>query len=388
MEPRRIYFDNSATTMVAPEVVEAMRPYFTEFYGNPSSLHTFGQEAKRGVEDARAKVARLINAEADEIIFTGGGTEGDNIAIKGIAYKNRNRGKHIITSSIEHPAVLETCRALEKEGFEVSYIGVNREGIVNPEEVERSIKKDTILITIMHSNNEIGTIQPVEEIGKIAAEHGIPFHTDAVQSAGKIKVDVKAQQIDLLTLTAHKIHGPKGVGALYIRKGVQLQPIIHGGGHEKGLRSSTENVPGIVGFGKACEIARENLERNAEHMKRLREKTIEGVLNTIQECHLNGHRTQRLPNNAHFRFTGIEGESLVLKLDSAGFATSTGSACSSHKLQPSHVLLALGLKHEEAHGSLRVTFSRYNTEEEVELFLQTLPGIVEELRKISPLWRR
>ncbi|MEM3493381.1 MAG: cysteine desulfurase family protein, partial [Thermoplasmata archaeon] len=364
------------------------RPYFTEFYGNPSSLHTFGQEAKRGVEDARAKVARLINAEADEIIFTGGGTEGDNIAIKGIAYKNRNRGKHIITSSIEHPAVLETCRALEKEGFEVSYIGVNREGIVNPEEVERSIKKDTILITIMHSNNEIGTIQPVEEIGKIAAEHGIPFHTDAVQSAGKIKVDVKAQQIDLLTLTAHKIHGPKGVGALYIRKGVQLQPIIHGGGHEKGLRSSTENVPGIVGFGKACEIARENLERNAEHMKRLREKTIEGVLNTIQECHLNGHRTQRLPNNAHFRFTGIEGESLVLKLDSAGFATSTGSACSSHKLQPSHVLLALGLKHEEAHGSLRVTFSRYNTEEEVELFLQTLPGIVEELRKISPLWRR
>ncbi|MEM4293914.1 MAG: cysteine desulfurase NifS [Thermoplasmata archaeon] len=388
MEPRRIYFDNSATTMVAPEVVEAMRPYFTEFYGNPSSLHTFGQEAKRAVEDARAKVARLINAEADEIIFTGGGTEGDNIAIKGIAYKNRNRGKHIITSSIEHPAVLETCRALEKEGFEVSYIGVNREGIVNPEEVERSIKKDTILITIMHSNNEIGTIQPVEEIGKIAAEHGIPFHTDAVQSAGKIKVDVKAQQIDLLTLTAHKIHGPKGVGALYIRKGVQLQPIIHGGGHEKGLRSSTENVPGIVGFGKACEIARENLERNAEHMKRLREKTIEGVLNTIQECHLNGHRTQRLPNNAHFRFTGIEGESLVLKLDSAGFATSTGSACSSHKLQPSHVLLALGLKHEEAHGSLRVTFSRYNTEEEVELFLQTLPGIVEELRKISPLWRR
>ncbi|MCX8173710.1 MAG: cysteine desulfurase NifS [Thermoplasmata archaeon] len=384
----RIYFDNSATTMVAPEVVEAMLPYYTQYYGNASSLHTFGQEAKKALEESRAKVAALINAQPDEIIFTGGGTESDNIAIKGIAYRNRTKGKHIITSSIEHPAVLETCRALEKEGFELTYVRVSSEGIVDTQELERSIRKDTILITVMHSNNEIGTIQPVEEIGEIAARHGIPFHTDAVQSAGKIKIDVKAQHIDLLTLTAHKIHGPKGVGALYIRKGIQLQPIIHGGGHEKGLRSSTENVAGVVGFGKACEIAATNLEANADHMRKLRERAIEGVLASIEASYLNGHRTQRLPNNANFRFTGIEGESLVLMLDEAGFATSTGSACSSHKLQPSHVLMALGLRHEEAHGSLRVTFSRYNTEAEVDLFLQTLPGIVGELRKISPLWNR
>ncbi|MEM3396861.1 MAG: cysteine desulfurase NifS [Thermoplasmata archaeon] len=384
----RIYFDNSATTMVAPEVVEAMLPYFRDFYGNASSLHSFGQEAKRALEDSRAKIASLINAHPEEIIFTGGGTESDNIAIKGIAYRNKTKGKHIITSSIEHPAVLETCKALEKEGFEVTYLKVDANGIVDLGELERSIRKDTILITIMHSNNEIGTIQPVKEVGKIATEQGIPFHTDAVQSAGKIQIDVKTQQIDLLTLTAHKIHGPKGVGALYIKKGIQLQPIIHGGGHEKGLRSSTENVPGIVGFAKACEIAKANLEKNAEHMQKLREKTIEGVLGSIEACYLNGHRTQRLPNNAHFRFTGIEGESLILKLDDEGFATSTGSACSSHKLQPSHVLMAIGLKHEEAHGSLRITFSRYNTEEEVDLFLAKLPGVVAELRKISPLWNR
>lgn len=388
MEKTRVYFDNSATTMVAPEVIEAMLPYFNEHYGNASSLHAFGQEAKRALEESRAKVATLINALPDEIIFTGGGTESDNIAIKGIAYRHKTRGKHIITSSIEHPAVLETCRALEKEGFEITYVNVNRDGIVDVGELERSIRKDTILITIMHSNNEIGTIQPIEEIGKIAAEHDIPFHTDAVQSVGKINVDVKKEHISLLTLTSHKIHGPKGVGALYIQKGVQLQPIIHGGGHEKGLRSSTENIPGIVGFGKACEIAKDNLEANAEHMKKLRERTIEEVLSTIEASYLNGHRTQRLPNNAHFRFTGIEGESLVLKLDDAGFATSTGSACSSHKLQASHVLIALGLTHEEAHGSLRISFSRYNTMEEVEMFLEKLPSIVAELRKISPLWNR
>jgi len=386
-EKRRVYFDNSATTMVAPEVIEAMLPYFTTHYGNASSLHTFGQEAHTALENARKDVAKIIGAKPEEIIFTAGGTESDNIAIKGIAYHEMKKGKHIITSNIEHPAVLETCKALEKEGFEVTYVKVNREGIVDVNEVERSIRSDTTLITIMHSNNEIGTIQPIAEIGKIAREKGIIFHTDAVQSVGKIPVDVGRENIDLLTLAAHKIHGPKGVGALYIRKGVQLKPIIHGGGHERGLRSSTENIPGIVGFGKACEIALAGLEKNAVHMQKLRDKTIEGVAG-IEASFLNGHRTMRLPNNAHFRFTGIEGESLVLKLDEEGFAASTGSACSSHKLQPSHVLLALGLKHEEAHGSLRITFSRYNTEDEVEAFIGVLPGIVSELRKMSPLWHR
>ncbi|MGB9636922.1 MAG: cysteine desulfurase NifS [Thermoplasmata archaeon] len=388
MANRKVYFDNSATTMVAPEVLDAMKPYFTEHFGNASSLHAFGREARNALEESRKKVAQLINAQPEEIIFTAGGTESDNIAIKGIAYRHRNKGKHIITSKIEHPAVLETCKALENEGFEVTYVDVDREGIVDAGMVESSIRKDTILITIMHSNNEIGTIQPISEIGKIARERGIPFHTDAVQSAGKIPLDVKKENIDMLTLAAHKIHGPKGVGALYIRKGVTLQPIIHGGGHERNLRSSTENIPGIVGFAKACEIAGQRIEMNAAHMQKLRDRTINGVLESIEAAYLNGHSRKRLPNNAHFRFTGIEGESLVLKLDDAGFATSTGSACSSHKLQPSHVLLALGLKHEEAHGSLRITFSRYNTEDEVEEFLRVLPGIVKDLRRISPLWNR
>ena len=381
----RIYFDHAATTPVDAEVVNAMTEYFDKKFGNASSLHSFGMEAREALEKSREKVAKLINADSDEIIFTGSGTESDNLAIKGIAY--RVGEGHIITSSIEHPAVMETCRYLEKKGFDVTYIPVDEYGSVMPDKVEAAIRKDTILISIMHANNEIGTIEPVEEIGKIARRHGILFHTDAVQSVGKIPVDVKKMNVDMLSISSHKIYGPKGVGALYVRRGVRLEPILHGGGHERGLRSSTENVAGIVGLAKACEIAMNRMEKDAAHLKKLRDKIIREVLN-IEESYLTGHPSNRLPHHASFYFRGIEGESLILLLNQKGIAASTGSACSSKKLQASHVLLATGIKPEDAHGSLRVTLGRENTEEEVDYFLEVLPRIVEKLREISPLWRK
>lgn len=381
----RIYMDHAATTKVDQEVLDAMLPYFTEYYGNASSLHAFGREAHNAMEDARNKVAELIGANGDEIIFTAGGTESDNIAIKGIAYKRKSG--HIITSSIEHPAVLETCRALEKEGFEITYLPVDKSGMISPSSVESALKKDTILISIMHANNEIGTIQPIKEIAKIASENGILFHTDAVQSAGKVPIDVDEMNIDLLSLSSHKIYGPKGVGALYIKKGTRIEPIIHGGGHERGLRSSTENIPGIVGLGKACELAKNRMEADVQHLTKMRDGLIKGAL-AIEESYLNGHPTKRLPNNAHFRFTAIEGESLILSLNDKGIAASTGSACSSKKLEASHVLMAIGLNEVEAHGSLRLTLGRENTMEEIDYVADVLPAIVGRLREMSPLWER
>ncbi|HDN95547.1 MAG TPA: cysteine desulfurase NifS [Thermoplasmatales archaeon] len=381
----RVYLDHAATTPVDEEVLKAMQEFFSKKFGNASSLHSWGREAREALEESREKVAKLINADANEIVFTGSGTESDNLAIKGIAYKHRKG--HVITSKIEHPAVLETCKYLEKKGFDVTYLPVDKYGLVDPKQVEEAIRDDTILISIMHANNEIGTIEPIEEIGKIAKKHGIPFHTDAVQSVGKIEVDVKKLNVDLLSMSSHKIYGPKGVGALFIKHGIKIEPILHGGGHEYGLRSSTENIAGIVGFAKACELAKKRLHEDAEKMKKLRDKIIKETLK-IEESYLTGHPEKRLPNNASFYFKGIEGESLVLMLDAKGIATSTGSACSSKKLQASHVLLAIGIKPEDAHGSLRVTLGRENSEEEIDYFLEVLPQVVEELRKISPLWHK
>jgi cysteine desulfurase len=375
--------DHSSTTAVDPAVAEAMLPYFSEKFGNPSSLYNLGRQARKAMEEARQKVADLIGAKKEEIIFTGSGTESDNLAIKGIAFKNRKKGDHIITSSIEHHAVLHTCKYLEKIGFKVTYLPVDKDGLVNPAEVEKAITPQTILITIMHANNEIGTIQPIEEIGKIAKEKKIPFHTDAIQTAGKIPVDVDALGIDLLSMSAHKMYGPKGVGAIYIRKGTAVEAQLHGGGHEKNLRSGTENVSGIIGFGKACELARERLPEEAK-LADLRDSLIRGILE-IKESYLNGHPAKRLPNNANFRFSYIEGESMVLNLDMKGISASTGSACSSISLEPSHVLLAIGLKPEEAHGSLRLTLGRENTQEDVDYVVSILPEIVNKLRMISPL---
>ena len=383
---RRIYMDHAATTPVDQEVVEAMMPCFTRVYGNASSLHSFGREAHNAMEEARRKVAELINAESEEIVFTAGGTESDNIAIKGVAYANRSRGDHIVTSTIEHPAVLETCRSLEKQGFKVSYIPVDKGGVVELETLRRAVTERTVLITIMHANNEIGTIEPMEEIEEIAEAKSIIFHSDAVQSAGKIPIDVKAIGVDLLSISAHKIYGPKGVGALYVKKGTRLEPIIHGGGHEKGLRSSTENIPGIVGLGKAAELAKARMSEDTTHLTNLCDRLIKATLSNIEESYLNGHPTKRLPNNAHFRFTGIEGEALILNLDERGIAASTGSACSSKKLLPSHVLMAIGLDEVQAHGSLRLTLGRENTKEDIEYVLEVLPETVKKLRAISPLW--
>ena len=381
-----IYMDHSATSPVDPEVFEAMKPYFTYSFGNASTLYSLGREGRMAMESAREEVASIIGAESKEIIFTSGGTESDNIAILGTVYKLKNKGNHIITSDIEHPAVDETCNYLEKNGFTVTYLPVYEDGIVKVSDLEDAITDDTILITIMHANNEIGTIQPIVEIGAVAKEKGIVFHTDAVQTVGKIPVDVKELNVDLLSLSAHKLYGPKGVGALYVRKGVRLEPIMHGGGHERGIRPGTENVPGIVGLGKACTIAKENLENDAKLLTSLRDRLIDGVLGNNKDSYLNGHRTKRLPNNANFRFTGIEGESLILHLDSKSIAASTGSACSSTKLEPSHVLMAIGLKEVEAHGSLRISLGHENTEEDIDYTVIAITEVVEKLRKMSPLW--
>ncbi|MDO8727743.1 MAG: cysteine desulfurase NifS [Candidatus Methanoperedens sp.] len=381
----QIYMDHSSTTPVDAAVTEAMLPYFSEKFGNPSSLYTIGREARRSMEEARANVADLIGAKKEEIIFTGSGTESDNLAIKGLAYRNRKNGDHIITSSIEHHAVLYTCKYLETQGFKVTYLPVSKEGVVNPTEVEAAITSKTTLISIMHANPEIGTIQPVEEIGKIAKEKNIPFHTDAIPTAGKIPISVDAMGVSLLSLSAHKMYGPKGVGALYIRKGTGLTPLLHGGGHERDIRSGTENVPGIVGFGKAAQLAKERLPEAAKITK-LRDSLIKGLLE-IKDSYLNGHPEKRLPDNVNIRFSYIEGESMILNLDMKGVAASTGSACSSKSLEPSHVLIATGLKHEEAHGSLRFTLGRANTQDEVDYVITVLPEIVNKLRMMSPLAR-
>lgn len=381
---KRVYFDHSATTQVLPEVYEAMTPYFLDKYGNSSSIHSFGREAKIALEDARKKVADLLNADPTEIVFTSGGTESDNLAVKGVAmYKGKMKG-HIITTKVEHHAILEPCEWLKRFGFEVTYIPVDPEGLVDVGEIERAIKNDTVLISVMMANNEIGTIQPVKEIGKLARSKGIPFHTDAVQAIGKMPMDVKADNIDLLSLSAHKFHGPKGVGVLYVKKGVKIEPIIQGGGQERGLRSSTVNVAGAVGLGKAAEIAKRDLQATCENMKAIRDKMIKAVPELVPNSYVNGHKTKRLVNNAHFRFDFIEGEGLILQLDFKGIAASTGSACSTGSLEPSHVLLALGLTHEQAHGSLRITLGRENTQEEADYLLEVLPGIVAKLREISP----
>lgn len=382
---KQVYMDHSATTAVDPAVTEAMLPYFSEKYGNPSSLYSIGRQARKALEESRQKVADLIGAKKEEIIFTGSGTESDNLAIKGIALKNRNIGDHIITSSIEHHAVLHTCKYLEKNGFRITYLPVSKEGLVDPGDVEKAITSKTLLITIMHANNEIGTIQPIEEIGRIAKEKNITFHTDAVQTAGKIPVNVDTLGVSLLSMSAHKLYGPKGVGALYLRKGTFVEPQMHGGGHERNIRSSTENVPGIVGFGKACELAKTHLPDEA-NLAKLRDSLIKGILE-IKDSYLNGHPTKRLPGNANFRFSYIEGESMILNLDMKGVAASTGSACSSTSLEPSHVLLAIGLRPEESHGSLRFTLGRENTQEDVDHVISILPDIVNKLRMISPLSR-
>ncbi|MGZ7044545.1 MAG: cysteine desulfurase NifS [Methanobacterium sp.] len=381
-----MYMDHSATSPVDPEVFKAMEPYFVREFGNASTLYSLGRDARKAMENARAQVASLIGAKTDEIIFTAGGTESDNIAIKGTAYRLKDKENHIITSAIEHPAVDETCKYLEKNGFEVTYLPVYEEGIVRVSDLVEAITEKTILITIMHANNEIGTIQPISEIGKIARERKIYFHTDAVQTVGKIPVNVEEMNVDMLSMSAHKVYGPKGIGALYVKKGVRLEPIIHGGGHERGLRPGTENVSGIVGLGKACEIAQNNLLADAKYITNLRDKLIDGVLNSVEKSYLNGHRTKRLPNNVNFRFTSIEGESLVLHLDSKGVAASTGSACSSKKLEPSQVLMAIGLKEVDAHGSLRLTLGKENTEEDIEHAIKSIQETVETLRKLSPLW--
>ena len=387
----RIYMDYGASTPVDKEVIEEMVPYFDRFYGNPSSIHSFGREAFDAVEESRKKVADIICANEDEMVFTSGGTESDNLAIKGVAFRNKkkrgSKGTHIITSAIEHPGVLTTCKYMEKIGFNVKYLPVDKHGLIDIKELEDAISKDTFLITIMFANNEIGTIEPMEKIGKIAKEHDVIFHTDAVQAVGKVPVDVNKLNIDLLALSSHKIYGPKGAGALYVKNGVKLQTIAHGGGHEKGLRSSTYNTPGVVGLGKACELGKTRLKEDMAHLKNLRDMLIKDILK-IEESYLNGHPEKRLVNNAHFRFTAIEGESLNLMLDDKGIAAATGSACSSKKLQASHVLLAIGLKPEEAHGSLRLTLGRMNTKEDVEYVAEVLPEIVQNLRNMSPLWNR
>lgn len=388
---REVFLDYASTTPIDPDVIKAVTTAFTADIGNPSSIHHFGRKAREDVEANRESVARLLGAKHDEIVFTAGGTEADNLAIKGVAYahpeKTKTTGPHIITSAIEHPAVLEPCRALEADGYHVKYLPVDKYGLIDPADVEHSITKNTFLITIMTANNEIGTIEPIQEIGKIAHEHNILFHTDAVQAVGKLPLDVKKHHIDLLSLSAHKFYGPKGIGALYARNGVQIQPLIHGGGHEKGLRSSTLNVPGIAGLGKAAQLASQRLITDVDKMTLLRDHLINRIL-TIEESYLNGHPTKRLCNNAHFRFTGIEGESLLLGLDDKGIAASTGSACSSQKQQASHVLLAIGLTPVEAHGSLRFSLGRTTTKEDLDYVADQLPAIVGRLRQMSPMWNR
>ena len=382
---RRIYLDHAATTPTHPEVVKAVVPYFTEAFGNPSSIYSYGQEAKGAVEEARTKVAELIGARSEEIVFTSGGTEADNSALKGVAYASGHKGNHIITTSTEHPAVLEVCKFLEKRGLKITYLPVDKYGLVDPDDVRKAINNKTILISVMHANNEVGTIEPVEEIGEIAKEAGICFHSDAVQTVGHIPVNVDKLKVDLLAISGHKFYGPKGVGALYVRKGAKLISLMHGGEQEKRRRAGTENVPAIVGLGKAVELAGQEMGKEVERLAGLRDKLIRGLGEKIDHIHLNGHPKRRLPNNVNVSVDFVEGESMLLNLDLEGICASTGSACSSASLEPSHVLLALGLSPEQAHGSLRFTLGRENSEADVERVLEVLPGIVAKLRAMSPL---
>jgi len=382
---RRIYLDYAATTPTHPEVVKTMLPYFTDAFGNASTIYSYGQEAKGAIEEARGKVADLIGAQNEEIVFTSGGTEADNFALEGVAFAKEPKGNHIITSSIEHHAVIETCKFLERRGFRVTYLPVDEYGLVDPDDVKRAITDKTILISVMHGNNEVGTIEPVAEIGKITKEAGIYFHTDAVQTVGHIPVDVNGLGVDLLSMSAHKLYGPKGVGALYIRKGTRLIPFMHGGEQERRRRASTENIPGIVGFGKAVELARQEMTEEAERLVYLRDQLIKGLLERIDHTRLNGHPLNRLPNNVNISVDFVEGESMLLNLDLEGICASTGSACSSSSLEPSHVLLALGLSPELAHGSLRFSLGKWTTEEEIGRVLEVLPKIVARLRAMSPL---
>ena len=381
----RAYLDNAATTAADPLVLKEMLPYFTRKYGNASSLHSMGREASEAVEAARKRVSSLIGASPAEIIFTSGGTESDNLAIRGALA--RTGKKHIITTNIEHPAVLEVFKSLEAQGFTATYLKANQEGLVSPEQVSSAITRETALVSIMHANNEIGTIQPIAGIGKICRERDVIFHTDAVQSAGKVPLDVKRMGISLLSLSSHKLHGPKGVGALFVSQGIKLNPLFSGGGHESGIRPGTENVPGIAGFGKACQLSARGMEKNSARMKKLRDRLIRGLLR-LEETHLNGSWEKRLPNNANLRFLGVEGESLLALLDDAGIYVSTGSACSSKKLEPSHVLLALGMPAWQAHGSLRLTLSRFTSAKEIDYAMEKLPPTVSRLRKMSPVWKR
>lgn len=385
---RTIYMDHSATTFVKPEVVQAMIPFFTEHFGNPSSIYSIARESKNAIDAARAQTAKALGAEPDEIYFTSGGSESDNWAIKGVAYANRKRGNHIITSQIEHHAVLHTCQFLEKEGFEVTYLPVDPYGLVDPAVLEKAITDKTILITIMYANNEIGTIEPIAELGAIARKHKVFFHTDAVQAIGSVPIDVVAQNIDLLSLSAHKFYGPKGTGALYIKKGVRIDNLIHGGGQERRRRAGTENISGIVGLGKAIEMATADIPGHSAKIRAMRDRLIRGVLATISHARLNGHPEKRLAGNFNISFEFIEGESMLLWLDDEGICASTGSACTSGSLEPSHVLLATGLPVEISHGSLRLTLGDANTDKDVDFVLEVLPKVVTKLRDMSPLYQK
>lgn len=384
---RKVYLDNAATTALSPRVLEAMLPYFTQYYGNPSSVHAFGREAKQGLDKARDQVAKALNCEPSEVIFTGCGTESDNTVLLGVAQRYGDKGKHIITTNVEHHAILHTCEYLEKQGYSVTYLPVDQDGLVTAEQVAAAIRPDTILVSIMFANNEVGTIMPIQEIGAVCKEKGVLFHTDAVQAVGHIPVDVQAMHIDMLSLSAHKFHGPKGVGALYCRKGIRLPSYIMGGAQEKGRRAGTENVAGIVGLGAAIQLATEQLEENRAKMTALRDRLMTGIQTRISEVKLNGHPTNRLPNNVNFSFKYIEGESILLMLDMNGIAASSGSACTSGSLDPSHVLLALGLPHEIAHGSVRLTLGDETTEEDIDYTIDVLEKTVARLRAMSPLYK-
>ncbi len=382
----RVYMDNGATTRVTEEVMAAMQPYFCEIYGNPSSVHGFGREARKAVEAARAQVAKAIGAEPREIYFTGCGTEADNWALRGAAYANIKKGRHIITTNFEHHAILHTCQQLEKEGFEVTYLPVDSDGLVTPEQLEAAIRPDTVLVSIMYANNEIGTIEPIPELAAVAKRHGVLFHTDAVQAIGHVEIDVKAQNIDLLSLSGHKFHAPKGIGALYMRHGVRLQRLMTGGAQERGQRPGTENLPGIVGLGKAIELATADIPAKAAKMSTIRDHMIERIMNEIPHVQLNGHPTKRMCGNVNLSFYFIESESVLLHLDLKGVAASSGSACTSGSLDPSHVLLAIGVSHEHANGSLRLSLCEENTMEEADYVVDCLKEIVQKLRAMSPLY--
>jgi len=384
---KKVYLDYSATTPMKKEVLDEMLPYFTEFFGNPSSIHSFGRESRKAVDKARDQIAKTFGAKSDEIFFTAGGTESDNWAVKGVAYAMKDKGNHIITTKIEHHAVLHTCEQLAKEGFEVTYLDVDKYGLISLEDLKNAIKDNTILISVMFANNEIGTMQPIKEIGEIAKERGIIFHSDAVQAYGNTNVNVDELGLNLVSISSHKVYGPKGIGALYIRRGTKILPFIHGGAQEKRRRAGTESVASIVGFGKAAELAYDNLDKHVEKLISFRTKLMDALLQ-IPYSHLNGHPTKRLPGNVNISFEFIEGESLLLSLDMVGIGASSGSACTSGSLDPSHVLMAIGLSHEVAHGSLRLTIGEFTTDDEIDYVIENLPPIVDRLRQMSPLYEK